>query len=193
MADNYLNSTGLAYFYNRIKALFASQDDFDTLEGRVDSLVTQGGEPNVIDTVKVNGTALPVTDKAVDVTVPTTVAELTDSADYVQASDIPTAVSELTNDAGYQTASDVETAIGDALDGVTGITYSAVDTLPASGEAGVIYLVPNSGSGQNVKDEYIWTGSAFEKIGTTETDLSGYWATADLVAITTAEIDTITE
>ena len=192
MADNFLNKIGLAYFYNRIKTVFASQDDFDTLEARVEGIASEGGEPNVIDTVKVNGTALAVTDKAVDVTVPTTVAELTDSADYAQASDIPTAVSELTNDAGYQTASDVETAIGDALDGVTGISYESVSELPQTGETGVIYLVPKTGgSGSNVKDEYIWTGSAFEKIGDTEVDLSGYWSKEELTAITTAEVDEI--
>ena len=193
MSDNYLNSTGLAYFWNRIKTVFASQTDLDTLAGRVDDIVAEGGEPNTIDTVKVNGTALTVTGKAVDVSVPTTVAELTDSADYALAADLPTAVSELTNDSGYQTASDVATAVADALDDVTGISYESVDSLPASGSAGVIYLVPKTGgAGSNVKDEYIWTGSAFEKIGDTEVDLSDYWATSDLTAITTAEIDTIT-
>ena len=47
-------------------------------------------QANVIETVKVNGTALEVSDKAVNVTVPTTVAELTDSADYAKKTDIPT-------------------------------------------------------------------------------------------------------
>ena len=172
MVDNFLNSTGLAYFYNRLKTVFAAQGDLDALETRVDGIVSQGGEPNVIDTVKVNGTALAVTNKAVDVIV-------------------PTATSDLTNDSGFQTAQDVEDAIGDALDGVTGISYEVVQALPATGEAGVIYLLSNSGSTGNIYDEYIWAGSAFEKIGTTDVDLSGYWQTSDLVAITTAEIDTL--
>lgn len=47
-------------------------------------------QENVLETVKVNGTALEVSNKAVNVTVPTTVAELTDSADYAKTSDIPT-------------------------------------------------------------------------------------------------------
>ena len=172
MADNFLNSTGLAYFYNRLKTVFAAQGDLDALETRVDGIVSQGGEPNVIETVKVNGTALAVTNKAVDVIV-------------------PTATSDLTNDSGFQTASEVSTAIGDALAGVTGITYEVVQALPATGEAGVIYLLSNSGSTGNIYDEYIWTGSAFEKIGTTDVDLSGYWQTSELVAITTSEIDTL--
>lgn len=38
-----------------------------TLKGRVDNLVSAGGEPNVLESVKVNGTALAVTDKAVNI------------------------------------------------------------------------------------------------------------------------------
>lgn len=41
-----------------------------------------GGDENIIETVKVNGTALTVTDKAVDVTVPTTLASLTDDSTH---------------------------------------------------------------------------------------------------------------
>ena len=47
-------------------------------------------QENVIETVKVNGTALEVSNKAVNVTVPTTVAELTDNANYAKKTDIPT-------------------------------------------------------------------------------------------------------
>lgn len=74
----------------------ASQADQTTLEGRVSALETTGGEPNVIETVKRNGTALPVTNKAVDVSV-------------------PTKVSDLTNDSGYQTAQQVNAAVAAGL------------------------------------------------------------------------------
>ena len=60
--------------------------------------IDAGAQVNVIETVKVNGSALTVTDKAVDVTVPTN-------------------NNQLTNGAGYQTASDVSGAIDTALDG----------------------------------------------------------------------------
>lgn len=83
---------------------------------------------------------------------------------------------------------------------ITGFEYEVVASLPATGEKGVIYLVPNSGSNPNVKDEYIWINKgtaespdyAFELLGTTELDLSGYLQTTDIEAITTAEIDEIT-
>lgn len=85
----------------------------------------------------------------------------------------------------------VNTAITNALADITGIEYEVVQSLPATGEAGVIYLISNSGSAPNIYDEYIWTGTAFEKIGTTDVDLSGYVQDTDLVAITTAEIEAI--
>ena len=85
----------------------------------------------------------------------------------------------------------VNDAIGTAIAGIQGISYEVVTSLPATGSAGVIYLVSNGGSGQNSYDEYIWLGSSYEKIGTTAVDLSGYWSKTELVAMTTAEVDAI--
>lgn len=104
---------------------------------------------------------------------------------------IPTNNNQLTNGAGYQTASDVSSAISSAIGDITGIEYQIVEELPGTGEKGVIYLISNNGSGQNIYDEYIWTGTAFEKIGTTDVDLSNYWNKSDLTAITNEDIDTI--
>ena len=104
---------------------------------------------------------------------------------------VPTDNNQLTNGAGYQTASDVSSAISSAIGDITGIEYQIVEDLPGTGEKGVIYLISNDGSGQNIYDEYIWTGTAFEKIGTTDVDLSNYWSKTDLVAIQNNEIDTI--
>lgn len=93
---------------------------------------------------------------------------------------------------GYQTASDVSTAINSALSGITGITFSIVQALPQTGEAGVIYLIAKTTAGTNdAYDEYIWVNNGFEYLGTTAVDLSGYVQTSDLVAITNGEIDTI--
>lgn len=75
-----LNKTGLQYFYNRIKTIFAKQADLTTLEDKVDEIIAEGGEPNVIETVKVNGTALtPDANKAVNVEVPEDLEDLTNT------------------------------------------------------------------------------------------------------------------
>ena len=92
---------------------------------------------------------------------------------------------------GYQTEAQVTTLINNAMADISGIEYQVVGDLPTTGEAGVIYLVSNSGTNPNAYDEYIYVGGKFEKIGSTETDLSGYMKTTDMVAITNAELDTI--
>ena len=48
----------------------------DVLTSEVQALKNVGSQANVIEAVKVNGTALPITDKAVDVTVPTMLSQL---------------------------------------------------------------------------------------------------------------------
>ena len=78
-----------------------------------------------------------------------------------------------------------------ALGGVTSISYRTVEVLPNTGEAGVIYLVAHPHGDSDSYDEYIWTGSAYEKIGNTDVDLSGYVRAAELSAISNAQIDTI--
>ena len=104
---------------------------------------------------------------------------------------VPTNNNELTNGAAYQTASDVQSAIAEAVGDITSFEFQIVEDLPGKGENGVIYLISNSGTGQNIYDEYIWTGTAFEKIGTTDVDLTNYWSKTELVAIQNSEIDTI--
>lgn len=100
----------------------------------------------------------------------------------------PTALSSFTNDEGFidntvsnlanyylKTETYTQTEINNLIGNIATITISAVDSLPTSGQSNVIYLVPKvGGSAPNVKDEYLWTGSAFEKIGDTEIDLSNY-------------------
>ena len=81
MADLYLNKTVLGYFYNRIKTIFAKQTDLTTLSGRVDTLVSEGGEPNVIEGIKVNDAALTPVEKVVNISVPTKVSDLTNDGD----------------------------------------------------------------------------------------------------------------
>ena len=57
-------------------------------------------------------------------------------------------------------------------------TYKVVTELPETGEENIIYLVPKAGEGNDVHDEYIWVNNAYELIGTTAVDLSGYLPTA---------------
>ena len=89
---------------------------------------------------------------------------------------------------GYQNASQVQSAIAEAVGDITGFEYSKVEELPQTGDKGIIYLVSHSHGEGDSYDEYIWVNNAFEKIGNTDIDLSGYVLTSDLVEITNEEV-----
>ena len=150
-----------------------SANDFtDTLKTKLDG-VAAGAEVNTIETIRVNGTASAPSNKVVDITV-------------------PTKVSQITNDSGFQTAAEVTASIATAVADITSFDYQTVDTLPATGVKGTVYLIPaTGGSGQNVKEEYIWIGTGYEMLGTTEMDLTGYWNETNLQLATNADIDAI--
>lgn len=100
------------------------------------------------------------------------------AANYAEKSDIPvvpTTVSSFTNDANYQNASQVTTAINAAIAGISGIEFEIVQTLPQTGDPGTIYLVPAGQSATgDIYEEWIYLNSAWEKLGTTAVDLTGY-------------------
>lgn len=89
---------------------------------------------------------------------------------------------------GYQTKSQVNSLITAAGH----MTRKVVDALPTTGEDNVIYLVPAAHQVEgNVKDEYMWIDSKWEKTGSNETSLAGYVKETDLVAITEDEINAL--
>ena len=257
----------MQYYHNRIKTLFADKTDFDNLSDDVADLEALNPQENVIETISVNGTNVPPTNKNIDLTIPTKTSDLTNDGDgtsnfateeYVDENGgkidvikvngtaqtitnkevdlvVPTKVSDLTNDSGFQNASDVSSAIttalannndpylpesdiqqliDDELADFTGVDFIITDqafidggashsTDPSYAKKGTFYLVLEAGS-TDLYEEYIWINKGtdvspnykFEKVGTTSVDLSAYWTMTSgqansLIAITTAEIDTI--
>ena len=188
----FLDKTALTYFWGRLKTYFVHQEtgkglstndltndlksSYDDAVTKANALTTAGAEANTINTIKVNGTTInPDTSKAVDIMV-------------------PTKVSALTNDSGYQTGSQVSSSIATAIKINTIISFSIVESLPQTGENGVIYLIADTHSDSNDSyDEYAWISSInkFEKIGNTDVDLSGYIRDDEIAPITTSEIDTM--
>lgn len=71
------------------------------------------------------------------------------------------------------------TTIEEALEGVSGFEFEVVESLPATGEKGKIYLVAHNHGEKDIYDEYIWTGTAYEKIGSTDIDLSSYYTKSE--------------
>ena len=111
-----------------------NSDDIDALEGKMGTVedklatVAEGAQVNVIETVKVNGVALSVTDKAVDVTVPTgTLA----SKNVVAESDLDAALATKIN--GMTDVSELEAAIGVEAARVDGLLANKVDKVTGKG------------------------------------------------------------
>lgn len=118
-------------------------------------------------------------------------------------------ISTLQTDGIIPTSASVASQIATALEGITELEFTVVDALPATPTKGTIYLVPKGtydtnsvtvnqtdSSGNTVTDvvqdsydEYIWVSESttdgvttynYEKIGSTDVDLSQYAKTADL-------------
>ena len=106
---------------------YATKESVAELSDRVQGLETTGGQPNVIETVKVNGVAQEVSEKAVNIAV-------------------PTKVSELANDSLFQTNSEVAQAIQTAIAKTGHASFKKVDAVPdaETAEDNVMYLVMNS-------------------------------------------------
>ena len=92
--------------------------------------------------------------------------------------------------ANYMTASAVNDAIAQALAGVSQIGFEAVDALPETGEAGVIYLVPDE-EDSSIKNQSMWLGGAWVSLGSTRIDLTNYWSRDNLRPMTAEELAAI--
>ena len=164
-------TTKLAGKVGTIAGKTLTTNDYTTPEKQKLAGVAPGANANVIETVKVNGTNQSVSEKAVDIKV-------------------PTKVSELTNDKNFATTTDVN----DAISKVGKLTKEIVTTLPdaSSAKDNIIYMVKNSqGVSGDAYSEYMLISGAIEKIGTTATqvDLSNYVTFNDVQGITVSELD----
>ena len=87
--QNKVINSALAGKVDTVSGKGLSTNDYTTADKNKLSGIANGAQANVIESVKVNGTALTITSKAVDVTVPTQLSELTNDAGYITSTDIP--------------------------------------------------------------------------------------------------------
>ena len=96
------------------------------LDGRIQTLEAVGSQANVIESIKVNGAVQAIEGKAVDIT-------------------MPTKVGDLTNDKKYQTDTEVATSIQQAIAASGHAHFEKADSVPSAEEAkdNYMYLVMN--------------------------------------------------
>jgi len=100
--------------------------------------------------------------------IPTKTSDLTNNSGFITK-----AVNDLTN---YYLKSETYTKeeVQSLISAINSVTLQKVESLPEMRESNVIYLVPKSGSGNDIYDEYIFIDGKPEHIGSTQVDLSNY-------------------
>ena len=186
-----------------------------TITGKAASVTIPTGA-GAIESISVNGTPQTIdADKNVDITVPTKVSDLTNDSGFISgitSTDVTTALGfvpyNANNPNGYQTASEVDTAINAKI----GSTYKAKGSVAFANLPSLIQA--NEGNVYNVTDAFTTTSNFVEGAGKDYpagtnvvvvlsgsaykydilsgfVDLSAYQLSADLVAITNAEINAL--
>ena len=182
-----------------------TDNNYTTTEKNKLAGIANGAQANVIETIAVNGANQPVSEKKVNITVPTAVSNLTNDSGFQTATQVNSAISSATAD--FMTEGEVTQAISTATADLATEEYvtqqlanfnkkEVVESTEEMTDQNTIYLIESTQPGQNnIYDEYIvvdtGSGTVAEKIGTTEVDLTNYVKNTDLVAITNGEIDTI--
>lgn len=213
MSIAYVGSTDTLYILNKLKAVLDGTSPFTpgyvqketgkglSTEDFTSALLTKlNGITDSADAVSWSQTQLTGT-KVAEITINGTTTDI-----YIPASaTVDTAMSDSSTNAVQNKVikSYVDTAVGAVVQikfdaDTSGAGYTSLTDLQTKhpvGANGTIYLVQNSGSGTNSKDEYFWNSAGstpgYEKFGSTDIDLSGYVQTTDLVEITTGDIDTM--
>ena len=100
-----------------------------------------------------------------------------------------TVTSDGTNAVSGKAVYDFVTA---AIADISGFHAEIVSELPASGQSNILYLLAKSSAASGDSyDEYLYINGAWELIGSTDIDLSGYVQASEMHAITNTEITAI--
>lgn len=100
-----------------------------------------------------------------------------------------TADSTNANAAGSKAVYDFVTK---AIADVSGFHAEIVSELPTTGKTNILYLVAKtSAASGDGYDEYLYINGAWERVGSTDIDLSGYVQASEMHAITNTEITAI--
>lgn len=100
-----------------------------------------------------------------------------------------TVTSDGTNAVSGKAVYDFVTA---AIADITGFHAEIITELPAVGQTNILYLVAKSAAASgDGYDEYLYINGAWERVGSTDIDLSGYVQASEMHAITNTEITAI--
>jgi hypothetical protein len=117
--------------------------------------------------------------------------EALEAQDGVLAGEIDALETSLSN---VYTKKDTNNAIAAAIAAVDHLSREIVETLPENANENVIYMVlREDGTGQDVYNEYMYINGAWEIIGDTSVDLTGYAKKEDILVKSVSPDFTVTE
>jgi len=101
-ATNEALTTGLSGKVDKVSGKGLSTNDYTTAEKNKLAGIAENAQVNTIESIKVNGTAQTITDKAVDIKVPTKVSELTNDSEYMTKTEVNTALTAINEEVSEQ-------------------------------------------------------------------------------------------
>ena len=191
----YLDNAGVTQILTKIKSLLAKKAEITAIPTKVSQLTNDSQYQTPDDVTNT------ITERLGELDVPVAGGDdsfictinQTDGVVYADEKNFNNSVDErivtLLNQGSLADQSFVIQRITEAVGKITSFEYKIVDSLPAvsEGKKGTIYLVAHSGStNQNSYDEYIFlpaegsTSARYEKIGTTDIDLTPYAKKTDI-------------
>ena len=176
-----MDENGLLYLLSKLLLLFVRQEPG---KGLSQNDLTDALKQMILD--QFDGTWASLSGK------PTAVSAWTNDANYQTAVQVSSAISAALLASGFQSAAQVEALIEAALATLDTDIFVVVETLPLASAANPnkIYLAPSSGgSGSNLMEEWVIVNGAWEKLGSVDISLDGYFNEDNLVPITNSEID----
>lgn len=198
----YLDNAGVTQILTKIKSLLAKKAEITAIPTKVSQLTNDSSYQNPSDVSTKISTELEKLkwDERDDVVVQDTqatvfVSNVSQKNGKIKVTSLNYADAfayALSNAAYYDkvvSKDTVNSMISSAVSKITSFEYKIVETLPSTseGKKGVIYLIAHSGStNQNSYDEYIFlpaegnTAARYEKIGTTDIDLTPYAKKTDI-------------
>ena len=139
------------------------------------------------------GDNVTISDNTISVTIPNVIDDIVSSTDTTYSSNkvdtlLASKQDTLTAGQNIVISNNTISAIIDA-----GFQVEVVQTLPETGEANTIYFVPKEGGANpDVYDEYMYINNAWEKIGSTEVDLSNYYNKTEVDGLLEGKQDKLT-
>lgn len=172
-AGDYATNTDLAGKVDKVAGKGLSTNDYTNEEQTKLAGIEAGAQVNKIESIKVNGTATTITDKAVDLTIPTKLSELTNDGDFV------------TDENYVHTDNNYTTAEKTKLSGIaTGAQVNVLEGITVNGTAATI-TDKIAAITTPTKTSELTNDSGFQT--STEVDTAIATATADFITGTQAD------